>query len=312
MTTDQAIRDAKARWMRRRRRLIGYGQWQPFVDAAPVRDHVKAIQATGMSINNLAEAAGVNASNLSRLLYPNCGRPPISQMRPETAATILAYWPRLDDYVDAAVIDATGTRRRLRALAATGWPVTQIHRNINICVVETLQEARFAEHVTARLARAVRDFYIWASIGTAEDHGIAPWLAKRGRGYATRDGWEGPGAWDEDTIDDPEALPDWTGFCGTDRGYWTHRQQKLPMCRRCEQAHDKWMAEREHLGGFERNRQAFAARAAASTREADLAHDGRELMRLGAHVEQAAARLGVTRQHLQQAMVRHPELEAAA
>lgn len=47
--------------------------------------------------------------------------------------------------------------------------------------------------------------------------------------------------------------------------------------------------------------------AAAASREADLAHDGRELLRHGADTEQAAERLGVTRNHLQQALLRHPD-----
>lgn len=313
MATDQALRDAKARWMRRRRRLIGYGQWQPFVDAAPVRNHVKAIQATGMSLNNLADVTAVSASNLSRLMYPNSGRPPISQMRPETAATLLAYWPRLDDYSDPAVIDATGTRRRLRALAAIGWPVTQINRHVNFCNVKTLEDGRSATHVTARLARAVRDFYTWASIGTAEDHGITPWLAKRGRGYAARHSWEAPSVWDEDTIDNPDALPEWTGFCGSDRGWWTHRLERIPVCPRCQTAHDAWKAERKHLDRNEYMAALGTARAAASNRGASIAHDARELMRIsGLSVEHAAERLGITKQHLQQELIRHPEAQPAA
>ena len=54
MTTDQAIREAKNRWARRRRRLIGYGQWQPFTDAEPARRHVLAILGTGMGLAGIA------------------------------------------------------------------------------------------------------------------------------------------------------------------------------------------------------------------------------------------------------------------
>ncbi|MFF8659522.1 hypothetical protein [Streptomyces huasconensis] len=48
------------------------------------------------------------------------------------------------------------------------------------------------------------------------------------------------------------------------------------------------------------------------SRGALLAADGRELMRVsGLSYEQAAERLGITRNHLQQAMLRHPETDAA-
>ncbi|MFD7609666.1 hypothetical protein [Streptomyces sp. NPDC059828] len=313
MTTDQALRDAKTRWMRRRRRLISYGQWQPFVQAHPVREHVLAIRTTGMSLPNLATAAGVPLGTLDYLIYGDTNFPPAEKIRPETAETLLGYWPTLDDYVDRAVIDATGTRRRLRALAAIGWPVKAIHKHIDIVTVSTLERARYSQQVTARLARAVRDFYAWASAGTAERYGVTGWVAARCRNAAVADNWEGPPVWDDDTIDDPNAHPEWTGYCGTDRGYWVHRNQQLPMCGRCQQAHDDWLADHAHLPGRDRSKALFAARATASAREADLATDARELMRLGADYEQTAERLRVTRQHLQQALIRHPEqLDTAA
>ena len=129
---------------------------------------------------------------------------------------------------------------------------------------------------------------------------------------ARRNGWAPPGAWDDDQIDDPQAHPEWTGECGTDRGYWVHRRQQLPMCTRCETAHEKWLTEHADLAPQARNQLQFAARISASSREADLATDARELLRLGVGIEQAAERHGVTRNHLQQALLRHPNTEKAA
>ncbi|MFK4801723.1 hypothetical protein ACI3K5_23950 [Streptomyces sp. MPA0124] len=312
MTTDQAIRDAKARWARRRRRLIGYGQWQPFTDAEPIRQHVLAIRATGMGLRTLAARAGVTVATVDHLIYGNSPHPPAAKIRTENAKALLAYWPTLDDYDDGSIIDATGTRRRLQALAAIGWPVSSLHHHINIITVSSLERLRFNQQVTARVARAVRDVYQWASVGTAEDHGITPWIAERGRGHATRRGWAKPVAWDDDTIDNPDAHPDITGQCGTDQGWWTHRRQQLPTCSRCEQAHQQWLDERVNLHPQERNKELFRARAAAGRREADLAHDARELFQHGADADQAAARLGITRPHLHQILKRHPDLEAAA
>ncbi|MBD0743514.1 hypothetical protein [Streptomyces sp. CBMA152] len=310
MTTEQTVREAKTRWARRRRRLIGYGQWQPFTDAEPVRQHVRAIQATGMSLANLSTAANVSGGTLDHLLYGGQGRPPAALIRIESAGKLLNYWPKLDDYVDGAVISAAGTARRLQALAVIGWPVQSIHRQLGFGNVKTIEHARIREHVTARLARAVRDLYRWASIGTAEDHGITPWIAVRCRNQAASHGWYGPAAWDDDSIDNPEALPDWTGHCGTDRGWWHHTLEHIPMCPRCQGAHETWLAERRHLAPAERLRQLGAARAAASNRGAILAADARELLRHGNDYERAADRLGVTRQHLQQELGRHPEPEA--
>lgn len=308
MTTDQAVREAKNRWARRRRRLIGYGQWKPFTDAEPVRRHVLAIQATGMGLAGIAHHTGVNLGTLDHLLYGSAGYPPASQIRTESANTLLAYWPILDHYSDGASIDGTGTRRRLQALAAAGWTAKVIHQHIDVGSVQTIEKLRTRNHVTARLARAVRDFYTESSTRSPEDHGVEPWLANRTRTYATRNQWAGPEAWSPDTIDDPDAQPDWTGHCGTDRGWWLHNTNHIPACARCQAAHDNWLAARKDLTSPERFRQLARARAAASNRGASLAHDARELMRVcGLNTEQAAARLGVTRDRLHQELLRHPK-----
>ncbi|MFM9589828.1 hypothetical protein ACKI1J_15105 [Streptomyces scabiei] len=308
MTTDQAIRDAKNRWARRRRRAIAYGQWEPFTDAEPSRRHVLAIQATGMGLTGIAKHTGVNRGSLDHLLYGSHPVPPAVQIRTENAQALLAYWPRIDDYEDRAIIDATGTRRRMQALAVAGWPSNAIHQHIRVGNPQTIQKLRARTKVTALLARVIRDFYDQVSAKTAEDYGVEPWVAGRTRTWAAKRHWAGPEAWDPDTIDDSDAIPDWTGCCGTDRGWWTHRSVGIPVCQRCESAHTAWLAERRDLPADERFRQLAQAKSAASNRGANLAHDARELMRVsGLDHEQTAARLGITRQHLYQELTRNPE-----
>ncbi|MCQ8831833.1 hypothetical protein [Streptomyces malaysiensis] len=307
MTTDQAIRDAKARWQRRRRRLIGYGQWQPFTNAEPVRAHVRAIQAADMSVKNIAAATGVTVSTLDYLLYGDEEHTQPANIRTEAAQTLLAYWPTLDDYFDGAIINATGTNRRLRALAAIGWPARAIHQHIDFVTISTIERARFNPRVRARLARAVRDHYNHASVQKPEDHGISAWVASRTRNAAAQYGWEDPGAWDEDTIDDPQAQPDWTGHCGTDHGWWLHSLNHIPTCQRCETAHQEWLKALGPVSHSERFAALGKARAAASSRGADLADEARELLDLGYSHDAAAESLGITKDHLRQTLKRHPD-----
>lgn len=309
MTTDQAVREAKARWARRRRRLIGYGQWQPFVDAEPTRQHVLAIRNTGMGLRTLATHTNVTVATLDHLIYGNSPHPPAVRIRTESAEALLAYWPTLDDYDGGSVIDSTGTRRRLQALAAIGWPVASLHQHLDLVTVSTLERMRFGKQVTARVARAVRDVYTWASIGKAEDHGVTGWVAVRGRRTAEKRNWAPPSTWDDDRIDDPAAQPDFTGHCGTDHGWWLHTINNIPGCPPCQTAHQQWKQERAHLTNAERWAALARAKGAASNRGAAIATDGRELLAHGVHIDQAAARLGITRQHLQQELVRHPETE---
>ncbi|MFJ3089093.1 hypothetical protein [Streptomyces sp. NPDC086838] len=312
MTTAQAVREATARQARRRRRAIAYGQWQPpFVDAEPVRQHVLALRATGMSLASIVQHTRVNSGSLDHLIYGKRPYPPAVKIRTESAAAILAYWPTLDDYEDGAIIDATGTRRRMQALAAIGWPTTSVHQHVNHITAKAVERLRANERVTARTARAVRDLYNRVSEKPAEAFGVAPWVAERTRGYARKFRWANPPAWDDDTIDDPKAHPEWTGYCGTDQGWWIHTIQKIAMCDNCETAHQQWKADRQGMPRSEYMAALGKARANASNRGVSIAHDGRELIRLGCELDEAASRLGVTRHHLQQLMGRHPEMEAA-
>ncbi|MFE4671054.1 hypothetical protein [Streptomyces sp. NPDC056723] len=307
-TTDEAIREAKNRWARRRRRLIGYGQWRPFTEAEPVRQHVLAIKTSGMGLRCLSKLTGVSIGSLEHLLYGKDEHPPAVKIRTENAEALLDFWPTLDDYEDRVHIDGTGTRRRIQALAMAGWPSAAIREHLGDVATGTVEKLRTRTKVTARLARAVRDFYNQVSTKTAEEFGVTPWIANRTRTYAARHNWVMAAAWDDDTIDDPNAAPDWTGVCGTDRGWWMHTLEGIPVCKPCETAHAAWLAERRHLPSGERFRQLALAKADASHREANVAHDARELIRVsGLDYQQAAERLGVTRQHLQQALVRHPE-----
>lgn len=208
MTTAQAVREAAARQARRRRRLQAYGQWHPFVDAAPVRDHVQAVRATGMSCAGIVRYTGVNFGTIDHLLYGKAPYPPAAKIRTENAQALLAYWPKLDDFDDGAVIDGTGTRRRIQALAAAGWPSNAIHEHVNHITHKAVERLRACERVTARTARAVRDFYERVAGQAAENQGVTPWIATRTRTYATKNGYADAMAWDDDTIDDPQAQPE--------------------------------------------------------------------------------------------------------
>ena len=66
-----AAPDSRARreYERRRSRQIAYGQWEPWADAAPVREHVLALRQAGASYEAIARAAGVATMTVHRLLH---------------------------------------------------------------------------------------------------------------------------------------------------------------------------------------------------------------------------------------------------
>ncbi|MCQ9186232.1 hypothetical protein KMT30_45815, partial [Streptomyces sp. IBSBF 2953] len=68
------------------------------------------------------------------------------------------------------------------------------------------------------------------------EHGASQGGITRARRHALAHGWAPVGAWDDDTIDDPGAHPDWTGKCGTTEGFWAHRYIDAPACGPCRDA----------------------------------------------------------------------------
>lgn len=209
-------RDATAAYNRKRTRGLLYGTWAPLVDAAPVREHLAALSAAGIGWKRAAVLAGVAPSTVSKLLY---GRPggqasrgrvderPTQRVRPETARRLFAVRPSLDVMLDDARVDATGTHRRLQALACLGWSDRQLGLRLGVDSGNygALMRQR---KVSAARARDVVRLYdeLWRS-GPPETDRHTRYSASRARNRARAAGWAPPMAWDDDTIDDPAAAP---------------------------------------------------------------------------------------------------------
>jgi hypothetical protein len=202
-----AVKLASARWQARRRRLISLGQWEPLVDAEPVREHLRQINAAGMPYRAICERLGLaHESSLQHLMWGRGEHGPGRQVRRETAELVLSYWPPLDDFPDASRIDATGTRRRIQALAVRGWPRHMMAERIGMDV-SNFRKAVQRDRITARLVRQVAEVYdAWWDQDPLE-HGVPLRAVARVRADAARQGFRSALAWDDDTIDDPAAVP---------------------------------------------------------------------------------------------------------
>lgn len=220
-----------------RYRQQAYGRWQPYVDARPARDHVRMLMDYGLGWKRIAEMAGVGRGTVEKLLYgaAHRGMEPSKGVRPETAKRLLAVRPEGERLGGAVCVDATGTRRRLQALVAAGWPQAQLADRLGMEPANfgrTLRSAR-VQTATERAARKLYDD-LWRT--DPRDHGVINQAYSRARSYAIAHRWPPVGEWDDDTIDDPAAFPDWTGQCGTPAGYRAHSRHRIPHCDPCRQA----------------------------------------------------------------------------
>lgn len=195
---------------RTRNRLVAYGRWQPFADAEPVRQHIRMLSSYGIGWQRLCKLAGVANGCVSRILYgaPHEGRGPTKRTRTATADKILAVRPTLDQVAPSARVDGTGTRRRLQALVANGWPQMRLGQELGIKHHRLIWEQVRQDVVSGDTARNVASLYdqLW-NVDPAS-RGVAPRYIAQAKQIAAANGWAPPGAWDDDYIDSPAATPD--------------------------------------------------------------------------------------------------------
>lgn len=190
---------------RQESRLRAYGQWQPYVAAEPVREHIRALQVDGTGWRRVAQLAGLSLSTLNKVLYGGPGdRPPPGRVRAETAEAILRVRPSL---APGALTDATGTRRRLQALVANGYSQAQLAARLGK-TGSNLGAMMRLDQVTTQTCDTVRQLYdqLWDQAPAEHDQHTRQ-AAVRARNHARARGWVPPLAWDDDLIDRPEAWP---------------------------------------------------------------------------------------------------------
>lgn len=165
------------------------------VPLAEVRAHLDKLTAAGMTPKMICEASGISKSTLKGPLYKESGFVAgwvADMILAVPVPAIPAEPPPLSH-----VTDATGTLRRIRALARIGWTYRHI--------ADVAQTSHRIEHyagqkwVTHEVAAAIVRAYDLLS--------MTPGPSNRTASRAAKAGWAPPLAWDDDTIDDPRAKP---------------------------------------------------------------------------------------------------------
>ncbi|MEC4016028.1 hypothetical protein [Streptomyces sp. H27-D2] len=200
---------ANATYYEARERAIAYGTWHPWADAEPVRVHIRNLQECGLGTRRIAATANIDRKRITTLINgrPERGTAPLDKLRPATAAAILAVQPTLDTLGSAQIIGSTGTVRRLQALVAGGWPQTHLAAGLGM-TPSNFGQTLTSDRVRVRTARAVRALYDANWRADPLEHGATQSGVTRARRYAAAHHWAPVGAWDDDTIDDPNAQPD--------------------------------------------------------------------------------------------------------
>lgn len=252
------------------------------VDAQPARDHVQGLVDAGATVAQIARATGdrVKRAQIARLLYGNPynqGKV-VRQLQPATAQHLLAV-TEADALGQLTFTSAVGTHRRVHALAARGFTRSDIADRLGISESATYNWMTRST-VTTAVADRMRRVY--------EDMCMKEGTSELMRWRALRLGWAPPLAWDEDSIDDPDGQPDWSGVrCAVD--HCGRPQQRSGLC----ENHARLVRERGGFDSSRRYRDVVMQLNRGQRNNRDLLMDEvAELREVGLSPEAAAQRLG--------------------
>lgn len=264
------IRKRRTAYAGRRSAAIDSGAWEPFADCEPLREHIDTVtRAAGITVNAFAAIAGMDWNTIGAIMDGSRDK-----VRTVTARKILAVTPQsAEESAGNARVDATGTRRRLQALARNGWSIHVLERRgvASFAVLQAVRDGKktIAASTRRKVAAAYRELETVQAPETTRGERIS---AHRTKAEAERRGFAPPGAWDESFIDDPDAEPRWD-----------------------------WV----HAGDAPKRRK--------SDEQAERAEDIRDLTRNGGlSLAEAAARAGITEEWAAELLSRYPETDEEA
>lgn len=193
----------------------------------------------GMSHRQMADQAGVHYTTLDKAL--NGTTKTVNRSTYEAVMANLEYVKPVAQENSVAprrtgsYMPIEPVARRLQALVAAGYSSVFLAAYIggmNPRNLSTLINAQ-RKYVFAVTFFEIDEVYQKLRDTDPMDLGISKRTTHLCKNLALRKGWAPDAAWDDDTIDDPDAIAEWTGACGTDEGYQIHTREGIPMCEPC-------------------------------------------------------------------------------
>lgn len=164
------------------------------LDAGPYQAKVADLVAQGLSIAAIARAARIDRTGLRRMVHEET-----TTIRRAGAARIraLTYRAVIDACGDRDLVPLLGVQRRVQALMVMGWRIQDIEDRSGVRALHgRLYDRQRIAAVDYRRIAALYD-ELWDAKGPS----------RKGARKAASIGYAPPLAWDDDTIDDPKAVP---------------------------------------------------------------------------------------------------------
>lgn len=164
---------------------------------AAAQAHVQGLTSTyGMSIRGIAEAAGVAADVVSQLNRGICQGMKVTTERRILAVKAADIYNRPNS---RGSVPNVGAHRRIQALMVMGWRHQDLTPRLGFDSGNVNHQT--GGWISQRKHQAIKDLYdrLWNTRGPAPATSL---------GRVAKAGYAPPLAWDDDSIDDPNATPD--------------------------------------------------------------------------------------------------------
>jgi hypothetical protein len=180
---------------------------QAWGDLEAVLAHIELLRQSGIGAHQIADLANIGHSTIARMIWQFAiGR--TAKVTVEVANRILAVRYDVRKLAPRTIVDSTRARRLLQALVVAGWPVPLLAQRYGTDrqnFLKYFHRERYAASVCVRILDLFEE--CWRE----GPPNVSKQSATRARLLADKHGWVGIGAWDDDTIDDPNAEPNLRG-----------------------------------------------------------------------------------------------------
>lgn len=207
--------DHNAAREQRRKKDIAYGRYDSgLVDVTPVREHVLMLGEYGIGYKRVAQLAGFKSSTPVRSIIwgrqepgPRNGELQ-KRVKRETAEKILAIQPVIENLAPKQPVPSTGTHRRVQALIARGWSMSQIATRADWGIANffTMMQRPLIAAVTHLTIAALYE-QLWDQEPPQSTRSERAAYTRSLR-YAAARGWLPPLAWDDIDEDPAPDVPE--------------------------------------------------------------------------------------------------------
>lgn len=197
--------------------------------------HVKGLHANGMTCRQIADAAGHSSSDTVAHMVFDKRPPETTRIRRTTANALMAV--ELEGHRGwGARRDPTIPRRMLQALHAEGFSIPFLAGLLDrpsAALYEFEHGNRGGHYMRYAWGEAIVELYVKLAGTDPADYGMSQQSITAAKSWAQKYRYAPSFCWDEDTIIDPDAIPEWTGACGSLTGYNIHKREDILMCFAC-------------------------------------------------------------------------------